>query len=336
MRSDLYGRRLAAWEYYFPRLRARRAPSEGELAEFEAELGGPLPDDYRAFLALFGGAAAGSARLAFPVADPDWRAGAATLRQFYGFTVDGVGDVRRERAGFGDRLPPGTVPIAECPNGDQLCLAVAGPDRGAVLLWSQDFPRETAAAHDDAPWADCVYRVAPSFAAFFEAIAAQGESGLLDETAPGDATVEAAVRRSEAIEAQLDDERNQLRELQGLLKGFRFFEPSGWIYPTDDHAAVVLLARLRKRAWEGVREWLVEHGRAGAPVEEMEASLRRWLAGEADEHAAPVVPPSLRRVRHKAFGEGTVVREIAGGKLEVQFDGAGTKVMLARFVDPVG
>jgi len=44
----------------------------------------------------------------------------------------------------------------------------------------------------------------------------------------------------------------------------------------------------------------------------------------------------VRRVRHKLFGEGTVLREIDAGaqrKLEVDFPGVGKKLLLERFVE---
>jgi hypothetical protein len=53
------------------------------------------------------------------------------------------------------------------------------------------------------------------------------------------------------------------------------------------------------------------------------------LAGAAGEAPAAA---SGRRVRHKVFGEGTVVAETLDGKLEIEFDGVGRKTLLASFV----
>jgi hypothetical protein len=84
-----------------------------------------------------------------------------------------------------------------------------------------------------------------------------------------------------------------------------------------------------------VREWLVEHGRAGASVERMESSLRQWLTRVCEEEAQAAGGAVRARVRHKSFGEGTVLRELPGDKLEVQFEAVGVKVMLRRFVEVV-
>ncbi|MCE9579352.1 MAG: hypothetical protein K8W52_39885 [Deltaproteobacteria bacterium] len=46
----------------------------------------------------------------------------------------------------------------------------------------------------------------------------------------------------------------------------------------------------------------------------------------------PVAALPPRRVFHPSFGEGTVVAVLDGGKLEIAFDFAGRKVLLARFV----
>jgi hypothetical protein len=46
--------------------------------------------------------------------------------------------------------------------------------------------------------------------------------------------------------------------------------------------------------------------------------------------------PPPRRVSHRTFGEGIVVREIEGGaerKLEIDFAVAGRRVLLERFVE---
>jgi hypothetical protein len=41
------------------------------------------------------------------------------------------------------------------------------------------------------------------------------------------------------------------------------------------------------------------------------------------------------RVRHAKFGEGTIVRVVEGDKVEIAFDGAGTKTLLRKFVQDV-
>jgi hypothetical protein len=47
-----------------------------------------------------------------------------------------------------------------------------------------------------------------------------------------------------------------------------------------------------------------------------------------------LTPPPSNRVRHKTFGDGTIVKRLDGDKLEIQFAG-GTKTLAARFVETI-
>jgi hypothetical protein len=47
-----------------------------------------------------------------------------------------------------------------------------------------------------------------------------------------------------------------------------------------------------------------------------------------------LAPPPSNRVRHKTFGEGTIVKRLDGDKLEIEF-ADGIKTLAARFVEPI-
>lgn len=67
------------------------------------------------------------------------------------------------RATYDGRIPEGLLPVGENSCGDQFCLQLIGPPRGAVVLWDHD-------AEHKPPTMRNVYRVAPSFSTFLELI----------------------------------------------------------------------------------------------------------------------------------------------------------------------
>lgn len=109
----------------------------------------------------------------------------------------------------------------------------------------------------------------------------------------------------------------------------------------------------------GARVILFGWDHRGEDVCESDLSFESWFAhavrvrshSELDELAArvrglaPVIEIILRskvvvetlstRVRHAAFGEGTVRRSLASDKFEIEFDDGTVRVLLARFVEQV-
>ena len=61
------------------------------------------------------------------------------------------------------RIPPNLLPIACDDGGDLICISMYGDDAGAVLFWDR---------HQESgrPSYDNVYRIAPSFSEFIDAI----------------------------------------------------------------------------------------------------------------------------------------------------------------------
>ncbi len=88
-----------------------------------------------------------------------------------------------------------------------------------------------------------------------------------------------------------------------------------------------LRARLERRyALQG--RWLDAIARAKADTRPW---AEEWSVRIVDDRPPPAPAPA--RVRHGKFGLGTVVREVEGGKLEIAFDTAGTRILQRAFVN---
>lgn len=94
----------------------------------------------------------------------------------------------------------------------------------------------------------------------------------------------------------------------------------------DHHGALMGSARSRIRL-----------GEPAATLGELRRAVELGLAGAADLLRAntPAPTTSSQRVSHATYGEGTIVRRLAGDKLEIEFASAGKKILLARFVKPL-
>lgn len=140
--------------------------TEAEIAKAELELGVSFPADYRAFMARFNGGRP----------EPDgfrieWRADQAGgegwrtsamgwLYAIWGQRVSNL--VRSNKLTFAGRLPKGTLTIATDAGGNQILLALSGPQAGKVLFWVKDNEVEEG----EEPGYDNVGFVANSFADF--------------------------------------------------------------------------------------------------------------------------------------------------------------------------
>jgi hypothetical protein len=80
----------------------------------------------------------------------------------------------------------------------------------------------------------------------------------------------------------------------------------------------------RRYTLKGV--WLDALARAKADTRPLDDNLRVHVIDDRKKDQ-PVV-----RVRHAKFGLGTIVREVEGGKVEIAFDSAGTKILQRSFV----
>jgi hypothetical protein len=134
--------------------------SEDALAEFEARLGVSLPNGYRAFLRERNGG-----YLEDNFLPPDADASARYLYSAGPNQHEHIGDLESALHSLylpdvdvDYRLRTGMLPIGEDDGGNQVCLKVAGEDRGSVWFWT----------HDAFANIDPFERVADSFEEFFE------------------------------------------------------------------------------------------------------------------------------------------------------------------------
>ncbi len=117
------------------RARHRHDPSEAELDDFERQIGGSLPADYRRFLQRYGqGGFDRGARFAIREACPYGRL--ATLDRVYGFPDEaGQGVVDKTMSVYAGRIPDETIPIGEDPGGNLVVLGFRGEARNHVWFW---------------------------------------------------------------------------------------------------------------------------------------------------------------------------------------------------------
>jgi hypothetical protein len=101
------------------------APSNSDLIALEAEIGVPLPADYREFVREFGGYDLGRF-------------------EFYGVLPDRHLDLLDWHRNFHDEwgMPEDLMPIANDMGGSQLCIAISGDDIGAIYMWILQEPAE--------------------------------------------------------------------------------------------------------------------------------------------------------------------------------------------------
>jgi SMI1 / KNR4 family (SUKH-1) len=110
------------------------------INDLEKEIGFTLPDDYRHFLSRYGFSAQ-RGYATFPDIHRPGKPGGG-IDVFYGINPKESRDLFRKYKGFQERIPSDMLPIAESPGG-QICLGLAGSDRGKVFWWDRSEP------HDD-------------------------------------------------------------------------------------------------------------------------------------------------------------------------------------------
>ena len=128
------------------------------LREFEAQIGGMLPEDYRAFLIANNGGAVSPTNFHISEAEGD-----STLANFYGLH-DGPTWARLDAAfvDYRGRISAWLLPIAADEGGNAICLGLTGEHRGRVYFWDHEHEG------DDAEIA--ITPIAPSFSAFCDGL----------------------------------------------------------------------------------------------------------------------------------------------------------------------
>jgi hypothetical protein len=119
----------------------RAAPASAEeLAQFEAELGTSLPDDYRRFLVACNGGHVGGALWFYGSANGNAEARAG-IHHVFGFRREPCYSLRQRRAGLqleDLRIPLDLLPVMDDPLGNKLCIGLTVPHRGRVFFWDHE------------------------------------------------------------------------------------------------------------------------------------------------------------------------------------------------------
>ena len=136
--------------------------SEEALQQLETEVGSPLPNDYRRFLAETNGGHPEPSKFVFLT--PDGNSDSA-LRYFLTLNSgEELYTIREYMDRYEDRFPKGVLPIACDSFGNVVLIDVAAKAYGSVYFW--DHEKESM---DEPTWEN-VSDVAPSFTAFVDAL----------------------------------------------------------------------------------------------------------------------------------------------------------------------
>jgi hypothetical protein len=149
--------------------------SEDELSAIERDLQATLPPDYRRYLREYGLAAFGeyvNFRPLCPLPPHISDNGAGHLSYFYG-AGDGAHSLRWNIEILRDRMPNTIIPIGDDGVGNQICIGIAGNERGKVYFWDHenewdeaDYLEEEGVPMPPEVKFQNVYLVAESFADF--------------------------------------------------------------------------------------------------------------------------------------------------------------------------
>lgn len=115
------------------------APDDAALAALEAQIGSPLPGDYREWLRANGGGVTED-DLKYGTDDLDVdEATHPVVTIFFGLGVEHAElDLVRSREVYAGRVPDDLTPIGTNDAGDLVCLAVAGEAPGSVWSWAHE------------------------------------------------------------------------------------------------------------------------------------------------------------------------------------------------------
>jgi hypothetical protein len=115
--------------------------SEDRILRFEAELGAPLPEDYRRFLVACNGGYLGG-QLWFTRPGLLGRHAHVGLNHIGGFREESHFSLESARAAYQSpdemRIPRELVWIMDDPFGNAFCLGLSGPNRGRIFFWDHE------------------------------------------------------------------------------------------------------------------------------------------------------------------------------------------------------
>ncbi|ADB19035.1 conserved hypothetical protein [Pirellula staleyi DSM 6068] len=116
--------------------------SADEVARFEAEIGGKLPEDYRYFLIHCNGGYVGG-RYWYQGKDQEGQVVEAGVHHIGGFRDESYFSLDRARERYEGRIPESLIWIHDDPFGNAICLGIAESVRGRIFFWDhEDEPDE--------------------------------------------------------------------------------------------------------------------------------------------------------------------------------------------------
>ncbi|MCA9231165.1 MAG: SMI1/KNR4 family protein [Planctomycetales bacterium] len=137
--------------------------SENDIAAFEAEIGHPLPDDYRRFLAGCNGGFLGGRFW--------YHEGDAGIHHIGGFRDESYFSLRWTRDCYGDRIPKELIWIMDDPFGNAICLGLEGDARGKIYFWDHEEEPDPEEWDGSVATADNVSLLTNSFTEFVAGLA---------------------------------------------------------------------------------------------------------------------------------------------------------------------
>ncbi len=108
-----------------------------DVKSLEADIGHPLPDDYRDFLLNCNGGVCGGS-LWFQGRGTDGKTVEAGVHHVGGFREESYFSLRRRLKTYKGRIPQSLLWIHDDPFGNAVCLGVAPPYRGRVYFWDHE------------------------------------------------------------------------------------------------------------------------------------------------------------------------------------------------------
>lgn len=161
---------------YYPNNKFAPMP-EDEVVGLERSLGTRLPESYRRFLLTHGrcGFEAGTYFTSLEPMQPDFEdTNEGEIMSFLGARSEDGSGIAFSIDTFRDRMPETIIPIGYDMMGNQICIGIAGPERGKIYFWDHedewdegDYTSEGLPVPPDIKFQN-VHLIAHSFEEFFD------------------------------------------------------------------------------------------------------------------------------------------------------------------------
>ena len=154
-----------------PEFRKTNQPAvDIEITSFEALIGAKLPNSYVNFLLHHNGGKVSPEAFSIEWTDQYWAEGndKGAVSWFFGLIDDEDVGLENNYHEFKERIPSGTLPIADDPGGNLLLLGLSGDRKGHIMFWVMD--EEVDWEGGETPDFSNVGHLANSFETFLSAL----------------------------------------------------------------------------------------------------------------------------------------------------------------------